>query len=265
MKSRLTSTVLIVAIVGSGCASAGAPSGGAGIYRARAHSHNDYERRRPLLDALARGFASVEADVVLRDGVLYIAHAEEEIRPSATLTGLYLEPVRDLVRRNGGSVYGSSGPSVQLLIDVKSEADATYTALDRTLAAYDDILTSWTPEGERPGAVTALLSGNRALALVLADPSRYVALDGRIDDDRSAFTTDLMPMVSLDWESIDPTPSLRVERARGLVSLLHAEGRKVRFWATPDREEVWASLISIGVDYIGTDDVARLERALDVQ
>lgn len=29
----------------------------------RAHAHNDYEHARPLIDALERGFGSVEADV----------------------------------------------------------------------------------------------------------------------------------------------------------------------------------------------------------
>ena len=31
--------------------------------RPRAHSHNDYWRKRPLLDALECGFCSVEADI----------------------------------------------------------------------------------------------------------------------------------------------------------------------------------------------------------
>lgn len=35
-----------------------------------AHSHNDYEQRRPLLDALALGFNGAEADIRLVDGRL---------------------------------------------------------------------------------------------------------------------------------------------------------------------------------------------------
>ncbi|HEY3789313.1 MAG TPA: hypothetical protein VGL71_10685, partial [Urbifossiella sp.] len=30
-----------------------------------AHAHNDYEHKRPLLDALEQGFCSVEADIWL--------------------------------------------------------------------------------------------------------------------------------------------------------------------------------------------------------
>jgi len=40
----------------------------------RAHAHNDYEHTRPLLDALAQGFGSVEADVYPVDGDLLVAN-----------------------------------------------------------------------------------------------------------------------------------------------------------------------------------------------
>ncbi|NVJ48512.1 MAG: hypothetical protein HWE07_15355, partial [Cytophagia bacterium] len=40
----------------------------------RAHAHNDYEHERPLFDALENGFTSVEADVYLIDGELYVYH-----------------------------------------------------------------------------------------------------------------------------------------------------------------------------------------------
>jgi hypothetical protein len=39
-----------------------------------AHAHNDYEHARPLDDALALGFPSVEADVWLRDGAIAVSH-----------------------------------------------------------------------------------------------------------------------------------------------------------------------------------------------
>lgn len=39
-----------------------------------AHAHDDYEHKRPLFDALDRGFCSVEADVHLVDGQLLVAH-----------------------------------------------------------------------------------------------------------------------------------------------------------------------------------------------
>ncbi len=232
-------------------------------YLARSHSHNDYDRGRPLLDAVERGFASVEVDVFLVDGELYVAHEEEDVQPSEKMTRLYLDPLRELVLRRGGRVYGPSDPPLQLLIDVKTPADETYRLLDETLAAYRDILTRWTREGMTAGPVTAVLSGNRAFDLLFSDTLRYVALDGRIDEERSRWSTDVMPLVSIDWETLGGSSTdERMVEARGIVEIVHREGRTVRFWGTPDQERVWASLIAIGVDYVGTDDAGRLQRML---
>lgn len=232
-------------------------------YLARSHAHNDYAQSRPLLGALERGFASIEVDVVLRDGELFVAHGPEEIRPAATLRSLYLDPLRDVVRRNGGSVYSANARPLQLLVDVKTEADETYAALHEVLAEYSDILTSWTEGGPAPGAVTAVLSGNRATRVVAAQEVRYVAIDGRILDDRSGASAGAMPLVSASWEDLGPPERPeRLRRARQVVEQMHAEGRYVRFWATPEDEELWRALLAMGVDYIGTDDPVRLERLL---
>jgi len=59
-----------------------------------AHAHNDYEHARPLLDALDRGFCSVEADVWLVDGQLLVAHDRGKAKPGRTLQALYLDPLR---------------------------------------------------------------------------------------------------------------------------------------------------------------------------
>src|SRR5437773_10344211 len=86
-----------------------------------AHAHNDYEHKRPLLDALDHGFCSVEADVFLVEGDLLVGHTRKDLRPERTLEKLYLDPLRERVKANGGKVY-AGGPTVFLLIDVKSEA-----------------------------------------------------------------------------------------------------------------------------------------------
>ena len=70
-----------------------------------AHAHNDYEHPHPLLDALERGFCSVEADVHLVDGELFVAHDANAIKPDRTLRKLYLEPLLDRVRAHGGRAY----------------------------------------------------------------------------------------------------------------------------------------------------------------
>lgn len=249
-----------VVVASAACAAVGTGQEVARPYLARAHSHNDYERSAPLIDALARGFASVEVDVVLRDGELLVAHEEEDAASARTLRRLYLDPLEETAREGGGWIFAPGQP-LQLLIDVKTDADATYGALAELLGEYDDLFTRWTPRGREPGPVTAVLSGNRAVARIVADTLRYVAIDGRIDETRT-LPADVIPLVSVDWEDLGASHEERLARARHLVRSVHAEGRKIRFWATPDDEELWAALLSLGVDYIGTDDPARLERLL---
>ena len=257
---------LAVALVA--CASADTDHGpvidlGATSYLPRSHSHNNYLSRRPLVEALERGFASIEVDVFLVDGQLLVAHDIEDVQPSATLASMYLDPLRAVVRRNGGSVYGHDDPPLQLLVDVKSDADDTYRVLDETLRRYEDMLTTWTDGHATPGAVTVVLSGNRAIRLAENARVRYLALDGRVDEEPASRPVDLIPLVSMDWDDL-LSASLpgKLAEAERLVERLHAEGRKVRFWGTPDTENVWTSLAEIGVDYIGADDVPRLDRLL---
>ena len=236
---------------------------GPAAYLPRSHSHNDYDQKRPLVDALERGFASIEVDVMLMDGELRVGHGEEDVEPTGTLAGLYLDPLRDIARRNICWVYAPSDPPLQLLIDVKSEADATYRALLETLDRYADILTTWTGESPRRGPVTVVLSGNRAIGIIAGEGLRYAAIDGRIGEDRSTLSPEAMPIVSVDWEKLKPSGRTeRLATAQSLVAQLHSEGRKVRFWGTPEREDLWRSLVAMDVDYIGTDDVGRLDRLL---
>src|SRR5207237_5482180 len=70
-----------------------------------AHAHNDYQHRRPLLDALDRGFCSVEADIFLVEGELLVGHTRFDLRRGRTLEKLYMRPLRERVKAGKGHVY----------------------------------------------------------------------------------------------------------------------------------------------------------------
>jgi hypothetical protein len=131
----------------------------------RAHAHNDYEHKRPLLDALNQGFCSVEADVYLVGGELLVAHTTRELRPERTLEKLYLAPLKERIRTNGGRVYDER-TTFYLMIDVKSEAKETYAAVHKILARYGDILSVTRDGKHEAGAVTVVVSGNRDRGMI---------------------------------------------------------------------------------------------------
>src|SRR5215510_7968791 len=94
----------------------------------QAHAHNDYLHPHPLFDALEHGFCSVEADIHLVNGKLLVAHERQMTKPERTLEALYLDPLRERVKKNGGRVY-PNGPEFTLLIDLKSDWHNIYPAL----------------------------------------------------------------------------------------------------------------------------------------
>jgi glycerophosphoryl diester phosphodiesterase len=240
----------------------------------RAHAHNDYEHRRPLLDALSRGFSSIEADVWLSRGKMLVAHQFWQTSSSRTLSSLYLKPLQTRVAQNHGTVYRGSKQSVNLLIDVKTDAEETYRALHEELSRYSNMLTTFERGEVRLGAVTAIISGDCPRAQLAKQRRRFAACDGRIEDLNRASPASLVPLISenwsamFDWHGAGAMPSAQRAKLLRITRTAHARGQKVRFWSTPDGAEskervaVWLELIAAGVDYINTDELDTLRRFL---
>jgi hypothetical protein len=240
---------------------------------AQAHAHNDYENDRPLLDALDHGFTSVETDVWLMGDELYVAHDRGEVAPGGTLETLYLEPLAERVRANGGRVHPGWRHSFHLLVDVKSEARPTYRAIHRTLRKYEPMLTRFSPGGVKEGAVSVTISGHRDLGMMARQKVRYAAYDGRLSDLDGGRPAALVPLVSDDWTETftwrgsGVMPASERRRLRAIVTRAHAAGRRVRFWGTTDlpasaRERIWQEGLAAGVDYLDTDHLSELREVI---
>lgn len=233
----------------------------------RAHAHNDYNQRRPLFDALDHRFCSIEADIYLTNGQLLVAHNLKDVQPNGSLEKLYLKPLLEQVQKNGGRVY-RDGPPVILLIDVKSDAPTTYAALREVLKNYAGMLTKFDHGKIATNAVTVVISGNRATEIIAKEKVRYAACDGGIDDLESGKPPGLFPLISVEWKKhfqwkgVGPFPVEEKSRLRGIVEKTHGQGRRLRFWGTPDQPEFWRALFDANVDLIGTDDLDKLEKFL---
>ncbi|SDL49299.1 Glycerophosphoryl diester phosphodiesterase [Catalinimonas alkaloidigena] len=235
----------------------------------RAHAHNDYEHERPLLDALAHGFCSVESDVFLIDGALYVAHNRPaQPDPARTLDRLYLRPLWERTAQGTQPVYAGHRTLFYLMIDFKTSDEATYRALQAQLAPYAAML-SVAPGDGKP--VRVFLSGIEKpplKPLVLYDAQALTALDGRPDDLGQDIDPVRMPVVSqsynrfLSWKGKGPVAPDELKRFRAFVEQAHAEGKKVRLWGTPDTPAVWQFLWENGVDLINTDRLADLQAFL---
>lgn len=228
-----------------------------------AHAHNDYYHARPLLDALEQGFTSVEADVFLVEGELLVAHSSLEIKKEKTLEALYLKPLAERVARQGGRVY-PQGPTLTLLVDFKNKGAETYAVLEKQLAKYESML-SQTRDGKyEERAVTVIISGDRPWEAIKASNPRYCGVDGRLSDLESDAPADLMPLISDNWglhfkyRGAGEMSAEEKAKLAEITTKVHAKGRRLRFWATPESPALWKELRSAGVDLIGTDDLKKL-------
>ncbi|MBK8566526.1 MAG: hypothetical protein IPN76_25160 [Saprospiraceae bacterium] len=236
----------------------------------QAHAHNDYEHERPLFDALNQGFTHIEVDVHLIGNEIYVSHYTPlYLSNDKTLRTLYLEPLDLVVRSNGGSVFPSDDLPLHLMIDIKTEAAATYEALKTYLQPYQHLLTSFKNGMKTERAITVFLSGNRPVQQILEAQNTLMCLDGRIEDLGKGIPPHLMPMVSERFSSVfgwEVLGEARTEHQwqvlKRLAKLVHGEGKKLRLWASPEDEAVWGQLLSSGCDLINTDELERLRQFL---
>ncbi|WP_234543947.1 phosphatidylinositol-specific phospholipase C/glycerophosphodiester phosphodiesterase family protein [Streptomyces shenzhenensis] len=241
----------------------------------RAHAHNDYEHTHPLHDALDHRFGSVEADIFLVGDQLLVGHTEDDLDPTRTLESLYLDPLAAIVKANHGSVYRGRRRPLQLLIDIKTEGSSTYLELDRHLRRYPHLFTTYAYGRVIPGAVTNVISGDRAARTPMeVQTVRRAFYDGRLTDLGTSAPASFVPLISdnwtlnFSWLGDGDFPQAERHKLRGIVQQAHAAGQKVRFWATPDvagpaRDALWSELLAAGADYLNTDDLAGLEAFLD--
>ncbi len=236
----------------------------------RLHAHNDYEHKRPLFDALEHGFCSVEADIFLIEGQLPVAHQRSQVKPERTLQKLYLDPLRERVKKYGGRVY-PAGPELVLLIDIKTDWKTTYPVLRETLKGYADMLTVYHGDATQTNAVRAIITGNRSKTMFAGERVRYAAYDGELEDLNSDAPASLVPWISSNWartfhwRGSGPFPQEEQQKLKEILDKAHEHGRRVRFWGAPDYSAFWRELLADGVDLINTDDLDGAQKFLLTQ
>ena len=134
-------------------------------------AHNDYEKPIPLMAAYNAQVGFIEADVLLQGHDLLVAHSANEIQKDKTLESLYLNPLNDLIEKNGGSAYPDKEKTLTLMIDLKTEAVATLNVLVFKLKKYP-LLTSCK-------TLTITISGNTPMPALWKNYPGFIYFDGR--------------------------------------------------------------------------------------
>jgi hypothetical protein len=218
-----------------------------------AHSHNDYEQRRPCLDAIESRVSSIEADLWLEGDRILVGHDRGQWR--GEFETLYLKPLNQLWQQDALPVR--EGETFLLWLDLKDTNAELGPRLHELLETYPFTRAS-DPSHAR---VLIILTGNKEAkeAFVNEHPSPSVTRDSNTFSDGDPPSSASWSWYALNWKTIcdwdgrGEMPDEQRQRLTALVANVHAKGRKLRLWSHPATLEFWQEASAAGVDRIGTD------------
>jgi glycerophosphoryl diester phosphodiesterase len=220
------------------------------------HSHNDYEQTKPFYQAYELGFDSIEADLFLKEGELYVAHESENILSQNTFRKLYLEPLLLKIKENDGFAYKNK-QKLQLLIDLKSNGREILMVLFEQLKPHKRALKN----------IKIVISGDMPKPEEFKNYDEIFFFDGRSNSNYSAKAWKRVGLVSASfkdfgesWDGINPLDDKTADKINTFVESIHAKQREVRLWATPNTTLAFETLQRLDLDYIGTDDLVLLSK-----
>lgn len=225
-----------------------------------AHAHNDYNHPLPFRTAYGAGFGSIEADIILKNNELYVAHSAVEITPERTLQALYLNPLKEVIQKNKGYAYKDSVKSLLLLIDLKTAVEPTLDKLIEVLQKYKEIRSCPT--------LKIVITGNQPDVLQLTSYPHYIYFDGNF---KLNYTAEVLNKVALfsdnfcsytKWNGEDAPSETDKNKIENAVTKAHALHKPIRFWAAPDLPNAWHFLMRLQVDYINTDKISEISTFL---
>lgn len=218
------------------------------------HSHNDYGQDFPFWKAYVSGASSIEIDVFLQHGKLYVTHAEEEISPEKTIENLYLDPLSKLAK--SGKLR-----KVQILVDIKSDARKTLEKLVKIVKNR--------PELAENNNLRFVISGNRPQPSEYKNYPDFIHFDHQVLENLTNIALEKIALVSVSfkdfsvWNGLGRMTETDLARVKDAIAQAHAVHKPFRFWGSPDTETAWSHFAELGVDFINTDHPVRASQYLE--
>lgn len=211
-------------------------------------SHNDYLQKEPFYKAYELGAGYVEADVFARERKLLVAHTADEIQPERTLEKLYLNPIKEKITATKNTLR-----PITLMIDLKTEGISTLDLIVDNLKTY--------PELTACKNLTIAISGNVPDTAEWKKFPAYITFDGRPNKKyskahlkRVSFISNNFRMYS-QWNGEGEIPMADQEKLKAVITAVHEQGKKIRFWGAPDVQNCWQHILNLEVDILGTDKI----------
>ena len=165
------------------------------------------------------GCVSIESDVWLYNGTLYVGHEPSSLSPARTFQSLYVEPILSVLNRenpispfatsktHNGVFDGYSSQTLYLFVDVKTLGETTWPYVVQGLQPLRDAgyLTTYNDTGVTPGPVTVIGTGNTPLDQIQNKEFRDYFYDAPIpllETTFSNITSGVSPIASADFAAV---------------------------------------------------------------
>ncbi|KEQ86615.1 hypothetical protein D6D18_00397 [Aureobasidium pullulans] len=263
-----------------------------GIMPKTVHSHNDYWRPKPFYSALSNGVISVEADVWLYNGTLYVGHEQSALTHARTFDSLYIQPILSVLKKQNPSspvvtaptkngVFDTdAGQTLYLWVDVKTDGPSTWPYVVRALEPLraGGWLTKYNGTGITNGTVTVIGTGNTPRAQVESLNERDYFFDGPLSTLNGTANTNITQFLSpiastsfkasFGWPRDGKLNETALAKLRGQIASASARGIGTRYWETPNwpignRNAIWRLLYNEGATLINADDLAGIANFWD--
>lgn len=214
----------------------------------KVHSHNDYKQDVPFWKAFSAGAHAIEIDIVLENGILYVAHEKAEIIKFRTIESLYLNPLQTVLKNEL-----DLSRQIQFLIDIKSEPYSSLSALVSILQKYPDLTAN--------KQISFVISGRRPKPEDYSGYPEFISFDhqelARLSDQEA---WNKVALISLDykgysvWNGKGRMTSEDLKRVKEVIITAHKLNKPFRFWGAPDSKSAWKAFVDLNVDFINTDN-----------
>lgn len=228
------------------------------------HSHNDYEQKRPLLQAYESRANEIEADVFLVGDSLIVAHSKKKINPQNTLGRLYLAPIASFFKQYGNKVSIEKKYTFTLMIDVKENWNLVYPVLKREIEKYGEIF----DRSKNKLAIQIVISGERPPDSTFHTYPKWLFFDGLPNISHAKRDFKRVTMISDNfanyskWKGDGKIPEADRVKLSVAVTEANKKHRYFRFWGAPDTENSWKQLLTLGSVIINTDKIVESKIAL---
>ncbi len=220
------------------------------------HSHNDYVRTVPFWEAYSQHCASIEADVHLYEGQLLVGHDLKDLTPERTFDGMYVQPVVQTFRANGGKMWPGSQDRLILMVELKSPTEPELTEIIKVLEQYPDVFCS-------PDGVQVVITGNTPAPEKFTEYPKWIYYDGDIRDNYTpeqlaqvGMVSNSFRMFAKKWNGKGRMIDTELDAVKAAIAKVHAMGKPIRFWEAPEGTTAYFTFWKLGVDIINTDKPA---------